>query len=139
MLCDMSVGDTVRRLRKANGWTQSVLAEKAGISRSAVAAIDGEAFSCTGRKLGVALKAVDKTEAAAFGFDDAGLAVVSVSKDGPADLAGMKDGDLVVAVNGRRVLSSAEYLEAVKNAETDAIAVVVSRHGERLILQVFAQ
>ncbi|MGZ5093813.1 MAG: PDZ domain-containing protein [Burkholderiales bacterium] len=52
--------------------------------------------------------------AASFGLKDGrGGVVVAVEKSGPADVAGLRTGDIVLGANGRRIASSAELLMIV--------------------------
>jgi serine protease Do len=60
----------------------------------------------------VGLVTQDLTEdlAQAFGLDrTSGVLISDVFEDGPADRAGIQQGDLVLAVNGRTVQTSAQY------------------------------
>ena len=52
-------------------------------------------------------------ERRATGATDGGVKVLSVSTGSPADKAGMRTGDVVVGVNGRRASSSAEEVAAL--------------------------
>ncbi len=58
-------------------------------------------------RIGVTIQQVDKDLAATFGLDRARGALVSgVEKGGPADGAGLKVGDVILGVNGRKVEQS---------------------------------
>jgi serine protease Do len=58
-------------------------------------------------RIGVTIQQVDKDLAATFGLDRARGALVSgIEKGGPADGAGLKVGDVILGVNGRKVEQS---------------------------------
>lgn len=58
-------------------------------------------------RIGVTIQQVDKELAATFGLDRARGALVSgIEKGGPADGAGLKVGDVILGVNGRKVEQS---------------------------------
>jgi serine protease Do len=63
----------------------------------------------TRSRIGVQIQEVSKETADAFGLSKASGALVnSVEKGGPADKAGIEQGDIIVKVDGRTVNSSAE-------------------------------
>jgi S1-C subfamily serine protease len=71
--------------------------------------------------------------AAAFG----GALVVHVTPDSPADEAELAAGDIVLAINGRPVHTSAEARRQVQAIERGRpIFLLVSRHGTRLFLEM---
>jgi serine protease Do len=60
-------------------------------------------------RLGVTIQGLDKELAPSFGLEDpAGALVASVEPGSPADKAGLKAGDVVLAVNGTKVADSAD-------------------------------
>ncbi len=69
--------------------------------------------------------------------DEAGIEVIGVSPDGPAERAGIKQGDVLVAMGGRRLGAEAESgdsLEAAKSAFKAGEPVAVTyRRDDRLI------
>jgi serine protease Do len=65
-------------------------------------------------RIGVAIQPVTSDLAESYGLDrPRGAAVSSVVKDGPADKAGVKPEDVILAVNGRRIESSNELPEVI--------------------------
>ena len=59
-------------------------------------------------------------------------AVVSVDEDSPADTAGLKRGDLIVAMDDRPVCSAYEYdLHILKKSAGDTVTFTIERDGER--------
>jgi len=71
--------------------------------------------------------------ASALGVPLAGIRVVEVTSGSPADLGGIKAGDVVVAVDGEPV-PTLSRLQGVLGDERigRAVPVIVVRHGERL-------
>jgi serine protease Do len=68
------------------------------------------------RRLGVAVVPLSDQLATYFGVKD-GVLVSEVSSGTPAATAGIQAGDVITAVNGRDVLSSADLLREVRDAE----------------------
>ncbi|MBN1650293.1 MAG: M20/M25/M40 family metallo-hydrolase [Bacteroidales bacterium] len=66
-----------------------------------------------------------------------GLGVDGVRKGGPAEGAGMKKGDLIVAINGLPVSNIYEYMSRLNKLEAGTtVTVDVMRNGEKLVLLV---
>lgn len=92
--------------------------------------------------LGVVIQGVDRDLAESFGLDKAmGALVAQVSKDSPADKAGIKAGDVVIKFNGEDVQRSSQLPQLVGRLSlgTDAKVVVV-RDGkeEKLTITIGA-
>lgn len=62
-----------------------------------------------------------------------GIAIFSVEKGSTTHRAGVRAGDILVAVNGRRVRKLAEYASARK-LRSDLLELVVVRDGRELTL-----
>ena len=81
--------------------------------------------------MGILLSAQDASEGALITSSDD--ATPAVTPGGPADLAGLKEGDLIVAVNGKPIRSVTEfvvYLGSLKPGET--VDIEVEREGETI-------
>jgi hypothetical protein len=66
-----------------------------------------------------------------------GLGVDGVTKGGPADGAGMKKGDRIIAINGMPVSNIYEYMSRLNKLETGTTATVdVIRNDEKVVLLV---
>ncbi|MBL8496468.1 Do family serine endopeptidase [Nitrosomonas sp. JL21] len=64
--------------------------------------------------LGVSMQDLTEDLAESFGMDHLnGSLIASVLRDGPADKAGIKPGDIIIAVEGKTVKSTSELLKAV--------------------------
>ncbi len=87
--------------------------------------------------LGVYFKDLTPELAEAFGYvGEEGALVEEVMEDSPADAAGVEAGDIVVAVDGRRVKNGMELKRAVTAIEPGQAAVVsVWREGKVLELR----
>lgn len=87
-------------------------------------------------KLGVAIADVDPADAEVYGLDSPiGAEVVRVEPDGPADLAGLQLGDVIVASDGEAVETSGELIARLARRDPgDTVTLDVVRYGERLRL-----
>jgi serine protease Do len=82
----------------------------------------------TRSRIGVQIQEVSRETADAFGLGKASGALVnSVEKGGPADKAGIEQGDIIVKVDGRTVSSSAELPRII----------TAIKPGTRIVLQVW--
>jgi len=82
----------------------------------------------TRSRIGVQIQEVSRETADAFGLAKASGALVnSVEKGGPADKAGIEQGDIIVKVDGRNVSSSAELPRII----------TAVKPGTRIVLQVW--
>ena len=66
-----------------------------------------------------------------------GAYVIDTTKDGPADKAGMKSGDVIVSVDGTTVSTATDLgsiLDGLQPGTT--VPVVVDRHGQQVTLNV---
>jgi len=82
----------------------------------------------TRSRIGVQIQEVSRETADAFGLGKASGALVnSVEKGGPADKAGIEQGDIIVKVDGRAVNSSAELPRII----------TAIKPGTRIVLQVW--
>lgn len=62
-----------------------------------------------------------------------GLAVLGALSGTPAAKAGVRYGDILLSVNGMRVRTVADYVEA-KNLRADGMDVVIFRAGEERVI-----
>jgi S1-C subfamily serine protease len=64
--------------------------------------------------------------------DDKGVAIKKVTKDSPAEKAGLQAGDVIYAINGERVDDSGDLVKALSTYEADdAIEVSYMRDGKK--------
>ncbi len=98
----------------------------------------GAGTTPTRRRIGVALVAPHAAARlrAAVGLDPRdGLLVREVDADGPGAQAGIKRGDLLVEVDGRR-LTSADDLFAALGGDAETLVISVVRGGDELTVEV---
>jgi hypothetical protein len=71
------------------------------------------------------------------GSDIPGLRLSGVSAGSPAEIAGLKPGDVIVALGGKPVKDLYEYSDALYSHQPgDDVEIVVLRNGERVTLRV---
>ncbi len=88
--------------------------------------------------IGVTIQDVDENTAKALGLPEASGALIgSVLPDEPAAKGGMKDGDVVLEVNGKKVDDSSALLRAIAaEAPGSKVTMTVWRDGERKTLTI---
>ncbi|WP_300087667.1 Do family serine endopeptidase [uncultured Nitrosomonas sp.] len=88
--------------------------------------------------LGVSMQNITPELAESFGLKKQGGALIAgVLKNGPADDAGIKPGDILVAVNGKQVSDSSEMLNLVASlAPGKLAALTILRNREQQDVQV---
>ena len=88
--------------------------------------------------LGVSMQDMTQDLAESFGLDNLmGSLVASVLNDGPADKAGIKPGDIIIAVEGKPVKNSSEMLNRVAAlSPNDTVTVTVIRNKQEKAIQV---
>jgi serine protease Do len=95
-----------------------------------------EGFFGTPRRMGVSVVPLSDQLAAYFGVKE-GVLVSEVASGTPAATAGIQAGDVITAVNGRNVLSSADLVREVRQAEPEStIDVRLTRNRKELAVKV---
>jgi Do/DeqQ family serine protease len=69
-----------------------------------------------------------------LGNSDAGLVIGAVDQSGPADVAGLKSGDLITKVGGREVRNLGDFYKALNNPGSREILFAIQRQGNSLII-----
>ena len=84
-------------------------------------------------RLGVAIQEVNQTFADSFKLDrPEGALVSSVDKEGPADKAGVKSGDVIRKVNGQPIIASGDLPALIGgSAPGDKVTLEIWRQGKR--------
>ncbi|MGE4423568.1 MAG: Do family serine endopeptidase [Pseudodesulfovibrio sp.] len=84
--------------------------------------------------LGVTIQQVSDTQAKALGLPEAsGALVASVGKGAPADKGGVKQGDVILEVNGKKVEDNNDLLKKIAGlAPGDEANLVLWRNGEKV-------
>jgi serine protease Do len=84
--------------------------------------------------LGVSIRGLSETDAKALGMKKpAGALVASVFEGDPADQAGVKQGDVIIAVNGKDVADNAELLRKIATLKPgDKARLTIWRGGRKL-------
>ncbi len=88
--------------------------------------------------LGVSIQNVTQEVAESLGLDaPKGVLVAAVSRNGPADEAGIEAGDVILAFDGREVPEMRDLSRMVAEAEVDRkVSVTVWREGRKRIVEV---
>jgi hypothetical protein len=72
--------------------------------------------------------------------DVQGARISGVAKDGPAEAAGLRSGDLVVGMAGRKIETIYDYSHALDSLKVgQPVAMIVLRNGERLDLTLIPE
>ena len=70
-------------------------------------------------------------------FDGQGMKADQIIKGGPADKAGLKDGDIIIGIGNLKVNNVYDYMEALsKFNEGDSTVIYVEREEKKLEFQV---
>ncbi len=89
-------------------------------------------------RLGVQVADVTPADAEVYGLGRVeGAEIVAIPEDGPAEAAGIRVGDVVLAVDGDPVAASGDLQALVaKRRPGETVDLQVSRYGERLVIAV---
>lgn len=73
-----------------------------------------------------------------IGIEIIGSEIVGVTKDSPAEEAGLQVGDLLVSVDGTSVgdKSSSEISDLIKNSSSESVSLIINRAGTELTYDV---
>ena len=90
--------------------------------------------------LGVEAQAITPQIARALELDDArGVVVVGVVRDGPAHRAGLRPGDVIVAIDGEKIVEARQALLAISSRKPgNKVKLEVLRDGKSLMLEATA-
>jgi aminopeptidase YwaD len=70
-------------------------------------------------------------------IENKGLRVDGTRKEGPAEIGGIKRGDVITAINGEKIANINEYMEVLNKLEVgQKIMVDINRSGEKLVLTI---
>lgn len=100
--------------------------------------LDTDAFrnrvTAPGRNLGVTVSPLSDQLASHFGVKQ-GVLVSTVTSNSPAAAAGVRAGDVITAVNGQTVSSSADITRALRENNSGSVDIVVTRDRKSLSLK----
>jgi serine protease Do len=84
-------------------------------------------------RLGVQLNELTPELADYFGAKEGGVLVSRVTKDSPADKAGLKAGDVIVSVEGARVRGTTDLVDELRDKEGDITVGIVRDRKESTV------
>lgn len=88
----------------------------------------------TGRTLGVTVSPLTDQLATHFGVKQ-GVLVSSVTSNSAAASAGIRAGDIITAVNGQNISTSADITRALRDTSGDSVEIAVTRDRKSLSLK----
>jgi C-terminal processing protease CtpA/Prc len=104
---------------------------------TALLVLCGTAVAGSGAFLGVILGNLDEEIASKLGYEGRGVYVPDVVDEGPAQKAGMKDGDIIVEMDGDKIIGTGHLKDFLNyHAPGDKISVKVWRDGKTKTLSV---
>ncbi|MDI6781790.1 MAG: DegQ family serine endoprotease [bacterium] len=88
--------------------------------------------------LGIYIQNIDETLAKHFKVDpESGVLVADVMKDSPAQKAGIKRGDIITMVNGRKILTPSDLQSEILEKEVgEKVEVTVLRDGKKDVYEI---
>lgn len=88
--------------------------------------------------IGVSIETLDEGLSEFFGLKDGvGILIRSVDKNGPADKAGLKVGDLVVKADGKRVESNDEFVKCIQDKNKgETLTLEILRDKKKMTIEV---
>jgi len=90
-----------------------------------------------GAYVGIFPEALDADDREALDFKGDGILVEDVVEEGPADKAGIDEGDIILKVGGESVSSVSDFRDRIRNCTPgDKVAVVVWRKGAEKSIDV---
>ncbi|MFT5232529.1 MAG: serine protease Do [Candidatus Krumholzibacteriia bacterium] len=110
------------------------------IAMTLVIALSFSAYAHDGEHgyLGVMLQSINASMAKALQLDeDQGVLINKVIEDGPAEKAGLEDGDVILSFNGEEISKHSDLTKAVRSTSAgDEASVEVLHNGARKTLKV---
>ena len=81
---------------------------------------------------GISVEEMDPWDVEALGLEkNEGMKIVEIAKGAPADKAGIKSGDVIVEINGKKITDKASMTQVNKYIMTDTKSTIkVNRYGE---------
>lgn len=84
--------------------------------------------------LGVYVEDLSKAQKKAIGVDH-GVFIKDIVEDSPADSAGVKAGDVVIAIDGEKIEDKDEFNELIDEKPGELVELTILREGQELKLQ----
>ena len=72
-----------------------------------------------------------------YGGDSKGLKIDGVRKNGPADKAGIKRGDVIISIKGKEVNNIYDYMYRLEELEAkEVVKIIIIREGKEMVLSI---
>ena len=72
-----------------------------------------------------------------YGSDAKGLKIDGVRKDGPAEKAGIKKGDIIISIKGKEVNNVYDYMYRLEELKAgEVVKTIILRDGEKIVLSI---
>ena len=72
-----------------------------------------------------------------YGSDAKGLKIDGVRKDGPAEKAGIKKGDIIISIKGKEVNNVYDYMYRLEELKAgEVVKTIILRNGEKIVLSI---
>ncbi len=93
-------------------------------------------YRSNSRQIGISTAPLNKQLAEYFGAGDGGILISSVRENGAAAKAGIKAGDVIVEINGKKAAGASDLLEALSDPNGGDLNLIVIRDKNRQSVRV---
>jgi C-terminal processing protease CtpA/Prc len=94
-------------------------------------------FRFGGRQIGVNVQSLDPDLASYFKVEpNSGLLISRVDREGPAAEAGVRSGDILTHIDGKRVSDPEDVRRMIGEGESETVELTILRHGNQMKMTV---
>ena len=125
----------VEILRNGQAMSLKVTTDEVPVEEEVEVEVAERADEVEAAGLGLVVRDMNEEERTSAGPADQGVVVGSVSAGGPAERAGVREGDLILMLNNRKVANGDDFERIVADLPQDkAVSVLVQRRGSPIFL-----
>ena len=144
LVAQVSPGTTVEVVLNRDGKEMRInvrLGERPGGTEGGEPSLEKQPQEQMSRKLGLSIQTLTPDLADQLGYRNAkGVVITEVVTGSPADEAGLQRGDLILEVNRKRVQSTQDFENQIKNLKSgDVVALLVRRGNNTFFVAVNVQ